>query len=195
MPEARRNPGALRELDEGKVYSGGARGLHWLTVALIAVQIPLGLVMVRYAAATEFKFPSGQMYDTHKLFGLTILIVVVFRLVYRLVNGAPPDEPTLEPWQKIVSHVTHWAIYALLIIVPIGGWLAVSFYGPFAPFGFTLPALAAENQERAKQVFFLHVLGAYALAGLIVMHVGAALYHYFIRKDGVLARMLPGLRR
>ena len=88
-----------------------------------------------------------------------------------------------------MSHVTHWAIYALLIVVPLLGWLAVSHYGPFEPFGIKLPALAAQNDERATQVFFLHMVAAYALIVLLAMHVGAALQHYLIRKDGVLRRM------
>jgi cytochrome b561 len=106
-----------------------------------------------------------------------------------LANGAPADEPTIEPWQKVLSHTTHWVIYGLLIVVPVLGWLAVSYYGPFAPFGIKLPALASQDDARATQVFFLHMLGAYALILLVGMHVGGALFHYVIRKDGVLARM------
>lgn len=198
MPEDRSNrrrhtPRPLPE--DGLVYSPPARALHWLTVALIFVQIPVGVFMVRYAYATEFKWPSGQLYDAHKLMGLVILALVAFRLIYRLVNGAPPDEPTLESWQKIVSHITHWALYALLIAVPVLGWLAISYYGPFKPFGISLPALVAENQDRATLVFRLHMIAAFTLAGLIALHIGAALFHFVVRKDGVLARMLPGLRR
>ncbi|MEZ5842638.1 MAG: cytochrome b [Hyphomicrobiaceae bacterium] len=179
----------------GLIYSPPARAMHWLTVLLLMIQIPLGIVMVRYAYATEFKAPSGQMYDAHKLLGLVILAVVAVRLAYRLMNGAPPDEPTLEPWQKLVSHLTHWAIYALLLAVPVLGWLAISYYGPFAPFGIKLPALVAENQDRATIVFKIHMAAALALTALIAMHVGAALFHHVVRKDGVLARMLPGLKR
>ncbi len=105
------------------------------------------------------------------------------------MHGAPADEPTLQPWEKVVSHITHWAIYALLIVVPLLGWLAVSHYGPFEPFGIKLPTLAAQNDARATQVFFLHMVAAYALIVLLAMHVGAALQHYVIRKDGVLRRM------
>jgi cytochrome b561 len=114
---------------------------------------------------------------------------VIARLIYRLVHGAPADEPTLRPWEKVVSHITHWAIYALLVIVPLLGWLAISYYGPFEPFGFKLPALASKDDARATQVFFLHKLAAYALILLVGMHLGAAIMHYVIRKDGVLARM------
>jgi cytochrome b561 len=174
---------------EGATYSTAARRLHWWTVAFLAVQIPVGLFMVRYGAATNFAEPTGKLYDAHKLLGLTILLFAGVRLIYRLVHGAPADEPTLKPWEKLVSHVTHWAIYALLIVVPLLGWLAVSLYGPFEPFGIKLPTLAAQNDERATRVFFLHMAAAYVLIALLAMHVGAALQHYLIRKDGVLRRM------
>src|SRR5450755_1923399 len=120
---------------EGPTYSIAARRFHWCTVLLIAAQVPIGLFMVRYGAATNFAEPTGKLYDAHKVIGLTILVLALSRLAYRLVHGAPADEPTLEPWEKVVSHITHWAIYALLIIVPLLGWLAISYYGPFEPFG------------------------------------------------------------
>ena len=170
-------------------YSTAARRFHWWTVLLIAAQVPIGLFMVRYGAATEFAEPTGKLYDAHKLIGLTILVLALVRLAYRLVHGAPADEPTLEPWERAGSHITHWAIYALLIVVPLLGWLAVSHYGPFEPFGIKLPALAAQDEARATKVFFVHMLAAYLLIVLLGMHVGAALFHYVIRKDGVLRRM------
>jgi cytochrome b561 len=170
-------------------YSIVARRFHWWTVAFLAVQIPVGLFMVRYGAATEFAEPTGKLYDGHKLLGLTILILAAVRLAYRLVHGAPAEEPTLEPWQQMVSRITHWAIYVMLILVPIIGWRAISHYGPFEPFGIKLPAIAAQNEDLATQAFFYHKVAAYLLIALIGMHVGAALFHYVIRKDGVLRRM------
>jgi len=170
-------------------YSTAARRFHWWMVLLIAMQVPIGLFMVRYGAATDFAEPTGKLYDIHKLIGLTILVLALARLGYRLVHCAPTDEPTLEPWEKVISHITHWAIYALIIVVPLLGWLAISYYGPFEPFGIKLPALAAQDDAKATQVFFLHMLAAYALIVLLGMHVGAALFHYVIRKDGVLRRM------
>lgn len=171
-------------------YSVTARRFHWWIFALLAVQIPVGLFMVRYGNATNFAEPTGKLYDGHKVLGLVILLLVVARLIYRLAHGAPPDEPTLEPWEKVVSHATHWAIYALLIVVPLLGWLAISYYGPFAPFGIKLPALAAQDDAKATQMFFVHMAAAYVLIVLLAMHVGAALQHYLIKKDGVLRRML-----
>lgn len=178
-----------------ETYSVGARHFHWWTVLLIAIQLPLGIVMVNYGASTNFAAPTGQMYDAHKLIGLLILLFVVARLSYRLLNGAPGDEPTLASWQRLVSHVTHWAIYALLLIVPLLGWLATSAYGPFRPFGIPLPALLGENQELAARLYMAHKASAILLTVLVAMHVVAALFHYVIRKDGVLNRMWPGLPR
>jgi len=177
------------------IYSAAARHFHWLTLALILVQFPLGIFMSKYGERTDFAPPTAQMYDTHKLLGLFILLVVVLRLSYRVTHGAPPDEPTLPAWQKVVSHLTHWLIYAMLIIVPVVGWLAVSAYGPFQPFGFTLPALIAQNEPASKLLFGMHKLSAVLLLLLIAAHIGAALFHYFIRKDGVLNRMWTSLPR
>ena len=79
--------------------------------------------------------------------------------------------------------------------MPILGWLAVSAYGPFAPFGIWLPSLLAENPDRATLLFRVHKIAAIALLALVAMHVGAALFHYFVRKDGVLNRMWTSLPR
>src|SRR5215475_9696432 len=90
-------------------YTLAARRLHWWTVLLVATQVPLGLFMVRYGAATNFAEPTGKLYDAHKLIGLAILMLVLARLAYRLAHGAPADEPTVEPWTKAASHIKHWA--------------------------------------------------------------------------------------
>jgi cytochrome b561 len=171
-------------------YSLAARRLHWWTVLFVVLQIPVGLFMVRYGAATQFAEPTGKLYDGHKLTGALILLLVLSRLAYRLAKGAPPDEPTLELWQKAASHATHWGLYLLLIVVPVLGYVATSYYGEIAPFGFRLPKVTATDQGVAEKIYHWHALAAYALILLIGMHIGAALFHYFIRKDGVLRRML-----
>lgn len=178
------------------VYSPVARGLHWLTVAFVAVMVPVGLIMTWRAERNIWDGLTNGLYSGHKLAGVILLLLIVVRLVYRFAHGAPPDEPTLEPWQRVVSHLTHWAIYALLLVVPVLGWIGVSLYPALDIFGlFKLPGLVAPNQPASSNVFLLHKLGAFALIGLAGMHVGAALFHYVIRKDGVLNRMLPGLPR
>ena len=177
-----------------EVYNPAARHFHWLTVALIAVQVPLGM-SYRGNWLNLWDALTNTLYSWHKLIGLVILVVVIARLGYRLSRGAPADEPTLEPWQKVVSHATHWAIYGLLIVVPLLGWLGVSYYPALNVFGFNLPGLVSPDQGAAAKVFLAHLIGALLLVVLIGMHVGAALFHYVIRKDGVLNRMLPSLPR
>ncbi|MGE0698424.1 MAG: cytochrome b [Hyphomicrobiaceae bacterium] len=183
------------EAHEGLVYSPTARAFHWLTVAFVALQVPLGLYMVWRGATTNFDAATNTLYSVHKLVGFILLWLVVARLLYRFAHGAPPDEPTLEWWQKAAAHATHWGLYALLIVVPVLGWLGVSYYGALGTlFGINLPAIAAQNQDKAELVFKLHFWAALLIVAGVGAHVGAAFFHHFIRGDGVLRRMLPGLR-
>jgi cytochrome b561 len=174
-------------------YSQAARRFHWWTVAFVLVQIPLGLYMAyRGNVQKIFDATTNFLYSSHKLLGMIILLLVLARLIYRLTHGAPPDEPTIEPWQKVAGHANHWGLYLLLIAVPIGGWIGVSLYPALDIFGwFSLPGLVSPDQAMATKVFYYHFLGALAIVMLVGLHVSAALFHYFIRKDGVLRRMLP----
>jgi cytochrome b561 len=186
-PDARTEP----------VYSGVARFFHWLTVVLVFILVPLGFLMTyRGKTLDVWDATTNALYSTHKILGIALLGVVVLRLIYRFAKGAPPDEVSIEPWQKAVSHVTHWTLYGLLIAMPIIGWIGVSKFPALDIFGlFKLPALTEPDNAGAAAIFEWHVLGAYVLIGLVGMHVAAALYHHCVRKDGVLRRMLPGLSK
>ena len=183
----RTNPDAPRH------YSGVARLFHWLTVFLLMVTIPVGLAMTyRGGELKIWDATTNTLYSSHKLLGVIILVIVVMRLGYRLLHGAPPDEPTLSGLQKLVAHVVHWTFYALLIVIPIVGWIGVSMFPALEVFGlFKLPALAAPDQATAKSLFELHELLGNVLLALIALHVVAALGHHFVLRDGVLRRMLP----
>jgi cytochrome b561 len=182
--------------DSAATYAKGARRFHWITAAFVFIMVPVGLYMTYRAAATNFDALTNTLYSNHKLAGFILLWIVVARLIYRITKGAPPDEPTLEPWQKAVSHLTHWSMYGLLLIVPLLGWYATSLYGALGtPLGFNLPAIAAKNEAASETVYMFHKLGAILLTLLILTHIGAALFHHMIRKDNVLRRMLPGLKQ
>ncbi|HEX2336883.1 MAG TPA: cytochrome b [Hyphomicrobiaceae bacterium] len=171
-------------------YSKTARRLHWWTVALIAIQAPLGFGMVyRGGTLNIWDAITNTLYNAHKLIGIVIFFLVLARLAYRLTQGAPADEPTIEWWQKAAAHATHWSLYLLLLLVPIAGYLGISLYPALDVFGIPLPSIAPANQAAAERVFFLHWIGAVLIILLVSAHVGAALFHYFIRKDGVLQRM------
>ncbi len=180
-----------------QVYPRTARVLHWLTVLLVAVQIPVGFYMAyRGGTLNLWDAVTGGLYSAHKLGGLVILGLVLWRLAFRMRRGAPADEPSLEPWQRLLSHLTHWGLYALLVVVPVVGYVGISLFPALDIFGlFSLPAVVAPDKAAAQQAFALHGLLATALALLIAMHVGAALFHHLVRKDNVLARMAPRLLR
>ena len=187
-----------------EVYSPRARFYHWLTVGLLLVQVPVGVYMSWRGNSMPFKNDKGEiehgvwdgltntLYSSHKALGICILLVILARLAYRFSHGAPADEPTIEPWQKVASHVTHWALYALLIAVPVLGYIGISYYPALEVFGVKLPAVTAANEDTAKVVFGLHGWLAFGLVLLAGMHIGAALFHHIIRKDNVLRRMMPG---
>lgn len=184
------------DADAAPVYSATARRLHWITAAAVLVMVPLGLGMAyRGNTLNVWDGLTNALYSSHKLIGFTVLWLTAGRLTYRLVKGAPPDEPTLEWWQKAGSHLVHWAMYGLLLMVPLMGWLGVSYFPSLTIFGlFDLPALVKPDEETAKRVLWLHGWLAILLAFCVSGHIGAALFHYFIRRDGVLRRMLPGLK-
>jgi cytochrome b561 len=155
--------------------------------------IPLGIAMTyRGNSMNVWDGLTNALYSTHKLLGFLLLWLMAGRLAYRLLRGAPPDEPGLLWWQKAASHAVHWLLYGLLLIVPLLGWIGVSLYPSLGIFGlFDLPALAAPNEETAKRVLALHGWLAWLIGALALVHIAAALHHHLILKDGVLRRMLP----
>jgi cytochrome b561 len=164
-------------------------------VALILVQAPVGLYMAYRGNVLDiWDGLTNALYSSHKLLGLTIFVIVLARLTYRLTQGAPHPEPTIEPWHRVASWFNHWGMYALLIVVPILGYLGISYFPALEIFGlFKLPGLVEPNEETAKTVLFWHGVAALTLVALVVIHNSAALYHYIIRRDHVLHRMLPAL--
>ena len=175
-------------------YRPAARAFHWLTVVLVATQLPIGLYMVyRGPGLNVWDAVTNTLYATHKLLGVTILLLVAIRLGYRLVAGAPAPEPTLAPWQKIASVLNHWSLYALLLTVPALGYVAICYFPALNIVGgFSLPAIVAPDRARYDAIIEWHEAGALTLLGLITLHIAAVVYHRFIRRDGVLARMLRG---
>jgi cytochrome b561 len=178
-------------------YSPVARAFHWVTAALIAVQVPIGIIMVyRGNTLNIWDATTNNLYSTHKLVGFILLWLILARVAYRLWKGAPAPEPTLQSWQHHGSRVVHTSLYVLLIVMPILGWLGVSLYPALEIFGlFSLPALTAADQETAARVLAAHAILAWILIALIAGHVTMALYHHFVRGDNVLRRMLKELKQ
>lgn len=141
--------------------------------------------------------PSGPvqntLFDLHRSFGALILLLAVIRLAYRLIAGAPPPEPSLPRWQLGLSHAVHWLLYLFILVMPIVGWVGTSAYGAKITvfWLFELPAIVAKDEALANTLLGWHATAGLVMGGLVLIHIGAALYHRFVRHDGVMARMLP----
>lgn len=170
-------------------YSGFAKSLHWIVALCVLTTVPVGILMGRVGDPL-----SGNLYNFHKSLGATILTLMTVRIIYRLIKGAPPHH-NLPAFYRIAGSINHWALYIMLIATPIVGWVMNSAFGGsgFPFFGlFELPALISENKPLYDRLAPLHGFMGFTVGVLFCMHIGAALFHYFIRRDGVLQRMLPG---
>ena len=173
-------------------YSPLQKSLHWLIALLVVGLLGVGLYMTRRGAAPNDAL-TGQLYTYHKSIGFLVLWLVVLRAAVRLVRGAPPPVASLNPIQRIAAEATHLGIYALLIVVPLLGWVGVSAFGATGIIGgFSLPSLVGQDERLAKTVLWLHGWAAILLGALVAAHVGAALMHKIVFKDGVFDRMMPG---
>lgn len=173
-------------------YSALAIAFHWALAALILVQIPLGLIMVDMPRGLQ----QLEAFNWHKSLGAVILAIAALRLLWRLFNRGPALPREMPGWQKGIAHATHWLLYAAFFAVPLSGWTMSSAFGRSVEvFGLlTLPDLVGADKALGERLAALHEIAAYALAALVVVHVGAALQHFLIKRDDILARMLPFAR-
>jgi len=171
-------------------YTGTAKTLHWLVVVLLIAQFIVAWTMPHIGRNT----PVTTLIGLHFTIGIVILCVAVIRLLFRLVSGTPAPEAGIPGWQETSSQAVHWALYALLLIVPLLGWINGDWRGmPVALFGQELPHLIAARAAGWQWTGDVHgLLANYAMLGLVGLHVAAALYHHVVMRDGVLKRMMPG---
>ncbi len=181
----------------GARYNPVAAIFHWTIAALIIGQIIGGKYMHGLPNASPLKF---DLYQLHKSFGLTILFLSLVRLAWRLTHHTPALPPAMPNWQKLLARGTHWAFYALMILTPLAGWAIVSVSPTDIPtrwFGLIpvphLPFFNGVTDREAVEHMMeeRHELLAYVILGLLVLHVGAALKHAFVDKDGVFTSMVP----
>lgn len=169
-------------------YSAAAIALHWTTAALVLFMVPAGLLMVR--------LPEGDLqnllFNLHRSIGVLIFPLVLIRLIYRWRNPPPPLPDDLHPLQKLAAHLNHYGLYALLLVQPLLGWWATSAYGAAVNvfWLFDLPPIVAQDKPLSETLLMYHRLVGFAIAGLVAMHIGAAFFHHFIRRDRILLRML-----
>ena len=185
-------------------YTLVAITLHWLIAAAILSLLAAGLWMTDAIKQPETQGLAFSVYQWHKSIGLTVLVLSVARLVWRLAHPPPPLPASLTPFERKASHVVHVLFYVLMIGMPLLGWAMVSasplglptiVYGLFEwPHIGMLAEL--DNKKPVEDALKLaHRTGGYLMAGLVVLHIGAALKHHFVDRDGVLSRMVPMARQ
>lgn len=167
-------------------------GLHWLTLLLIVAAYIIGSLL-EDMTLSPLKL---KLYAWHKWLGMTVLFLLPLRLLLRLIDRLDHAAGLL-PWEARASAAVHGALYLLMLAVPLLGWLHSSAAGfPVVWFGMLpLPDLVGKDKALAEVFKELHEGSVNLLVTLVVLHAAAALYHQHVRQDGVLARMVPWLRR
>jgi cytochrome b561 len=164
-------------------YSRVAIALHWVTAMLVVVNLWIGLI-------------GGSM-ALHKSIGITVLVLTIARIGWRIANPPPPLPAATPTWERAAAAWTHRLFYIVLIALPVSGWAMVSgatrrpfdWFGLFpVPYLPISPAMAGVGHE-------VHEIIGWGMAALVALHVAAALRHHFVLRDATLGRMLPGVGR
>lgn len=173
----------------GPGYGRVARLFHWVTVLLVLIMIPVGVAMT----SETLEPVADPLFILHKGLGVIVLLVVVARLIWRLVHPAPPLPEHLPPLERRVASLTHWSLYALLVIQPVSGYVrTVADDFPIELLDAVgVPPLLPEMPEVAGVALVIHQVSAYLLTALIAVHVTGTLRHALIDKDGIFRRMWP----
>jgi cytochrome b561 len=168
-------------------YGIVAKLLHWLIFALLAVQYAIGSIMPHIGRKTA----NEGWVNWHFSVGAAILFFIVIRLAWRLLRPVP-QLATLSPGERIVSVLVHWALYLLVLAMTLLGWAATNSRGwNVNLFGFvTLPKISPTGSQWGHECGDIHNILVYVLLGFILVHVAAAAWHYFVKRDQVVGRML-----
>jgi cytochrome b561 len=167
-------------------YTRTAIALHWLLALAIVCTFTLGVYMHELPESAD----RDQLYDWHRSAGVSILALSAFRLLWRLAHR-PPADVAMPAWQTRTAHIVHGLLYALFFAVPLSGWAHTSAGGhAVVMFGvWTLPDFVPVHKGLAGVLQDVHELCATLLGLLVIGHVGAALKHHWLDRDGLLARM------
>jgi cytochrome b561 len=183
-------------------YGSVAMTLHWLTALLVVINVIAGFTFANLLSRDNpYFFTIVQL---HKSIGLTVLVLAIVRLAWRLANPVPALPP-LSQGLRILARGSHYLFYFLIIAIPLAGWLMVSASSTAAPtmwfdlfpvpsFEFLASLPRAERAPWHETFETTHQILAYGAVALLVLHISAALYHQFSRRDDVLKRMWFGTR-
>ena len=180
--------------------------LHWVIAVAIMLQLASGLWMVEAIKGATYQALAYDTYQWHKSLGLTVLVLSLFRLVWRLAHKPPALPHGMKPLERRAAHITHLLFYGVMIGTPLTGWAMVSaspwdlptiwfglFEVPHIPWLYHVDQAAKEGVEAGFKLSH-EIMGKLGLA-LLLLHIGAALKHQFVAKDHLMWRMVPRIRR
>jgi cytochrome b561 len=175
-------------------YDPVARAVHWLVAGLAVVVVSLGVAIPGAPRETGSR---DLLLLLHRSVGLVILALMVFRAMWRLAHPPPPLPAGFPPIEALAAHADHALLYLMFLVMPLSGYLnaaaaghSVSFFGLVA-----IPPLVPENQPLSQAAVAVHLTGQFLIYALVGVHVAAALMHRFVRRNGILERILPLRRR
>lgn len=171
-------------------YGSVAKFLHWTMFLILSGLVALGFYM-HGLPNTPGKF---ELYGLHKSIGIVILLLVFLRLVWRAKNKVPELPADGGKMEKAGAHGVHILLYLIMFALPLSGWIGSSYSGfEVSVFGlFTMPELVGSDRQMSDILHEAHEILVFALIGVVALHVAAALFHHFVRKDDILKRMMPG---
>ncbi len=180
-------------------YTGTAMALHWIIAGLLAVNVTLGLIVDLIPESTV-----RTSIDLHKSIGITVLGLVLLRILWRFSHRPPAMPRTYAPWERLGAHAAHLALYLLILAMPVTGWMHDSAFKdaaqhplmlfglvPFPRIGWIANAAPAEKEHLHMLFYSFHTYIAYALYGLVALHILGALKHQLWDREPELQRMLP----
>ena len=168
-------------------YSRVAIALHWIVAVLVTAQFALGWLMQQIAKQPPG--PRAEAFNLHKSIGLTLLLLMALRALWRAYHR-PPAFPPMPRWQARAATTTHWVLYATLIALPLTGYLGSEFSGyPVKLFGLALPSWAGKYPQGKEAMEVAHLALGWVLAGAVTLHLAGVVKHVLIERDALLARM------
>jgi cytochrome b561 len=172
-------------------YSASAKAMHWFVAAAVIVLLALGPVMKRLVPEGALR---DNLYTFHEALGALVLIVMVVRLIRRLAFGVPAPDASMPLVERRGSLWAQYALYVLLFVTTVLGWAGTNAYGdPVNVFGlFDFPTIIRKDQPLSDQIIFWHLICGILIGLIVALHIAGALYHWRIKGDRVLQRMLPG---
>ena len=172
-------------------YSASAKLMHWFVAAAVIALLAIGPVMKRLVPEGSLR---DNLYNFHESLGALVLIVMVLRLGRRIAFGVPPPDASMPPVEQRASLWAQYVLYVLLFVTTMLGWAGTNAYGdPVSIFGlFDFPSIIGKDQPLSDRIFVWHLICGILIGVIVALHVAGALYHWLVKRDRVLQRVLPG---